>query len=115
MQFLRRVIGLEDSAVAVEGKLMAPAHVWRVVVQGDTLHAACKLCRWHPLLLEAGRCKHPLAGHDDARTRGHRLRTVRMAPHAGLRGSAGADGCVRQWHTGEEVAFKILFFECHDR
>ena len=97
MQFLRRVIGLEENAAEVEGKLEAPAHVWCVVVQGDMLHAGCADGTLYSWTL-GGAITRPLG----TTTRAHEGTVYALCAWPLTLVSAGADGCVRLWHTGEE-------------
>ena len=97
MQFLRRAIGLEENAAEVEGKLEAPAHVWCVVVQGDKLHAGCADGTLHTWTL-GGAITRPLG----TTTRAHEGTVYALCAWSLTLVSAGADGCVRLWHAGEE-------------
>ena len=95
MQFLRRVIGLEDNAAEIEGKLEAPVHVWCVVVQGDTLHAGCADGTVYSWTL-GGAITRPLG------TRAHEGTVYALCAWPLALVSAGADGFVRLWHAGKE-------------
>ena len=97
MQFLRRVIGLEENAAEVEGKLEAPAHVWCVAVQGDTLHAGCADGTLYSWTL-GGAISRPLG----MTTHAHEGTVYALCAWPLTLVSAGADGCVRLWHAGEE-------------
>ena len=88
MQLFRRLLGYEDSAPDTEASLAAPAHVWCVTVQGETLHAGCadgSVQSW--TLRDQTR---PLGV-----TRAHEGTVYALRAWPLVLVSAGADGCVR--------------------